>query len=50
MTELIAVLVAVAGFSMMIIALLLVFPPAALFVAGALCVSAAGRVMRDAIE
>lgn len=50
MTELVAVMVAIAGFSMMIGALLMVYPPVALLVAGALCVRAAGRVMQDAIE
>lgn len=50
MNELMAVLMAVAGFTMMIWALLVVFPPAALFVGGAFLVRAAGRMMQDAVE
>lgn len=50
MAELMAVLLAIAGYSMMIYALVLVFPPAALFAGGLLLAAAAGRVMRDAAE
>lgn len=50
MDELMAALMAVAGFSMMIMALAMVFVPAAWFVGGGLLVLGAGRVMQDAVE
>jgi hypothetical protein len=50
MAEFMAVVMAVAGFSMMIMALAMVFTPAAWFVGGGLLVVASGRVMQDAVE
>ncbi len=50
MAEMVAVLMAVAGFSMMVMAVAMVFVPAAWFVGGGLLVVAAGRVMQDAVE